>query len=53
MPGTTSFDLNDVANCAVSISDDRAMSETSSHFLTVGALAAYAAQLMEEAALAD
>ena len=36
------------ADCAISISDDRAMSEARSHFSTVGSLAAYATSLIEE-----
>ena len=42
------LEIANVTDRNVSISDDRAMSNTHSHFTTVGALAAYATTLLNE-----
>ncbi|MEO2168645.1 MAG: hypothetical protein ABGY42_11085 [bacterium] len=42
------LEIADVTDLDISISDDRAMSDTSSHFGTVGGLAEYAASLIRE-----
>jgi acyl carrier protein len=42
------FEIADATDLEISISDDRAMSDTQSHFSTVGGLAEYAADLIAE-----
>jgi len=42
------INLADATDCNISISDDRAMSDTRSHFNTVGGLAEYATELIAE-----
>ena len=46
-------DVSNTIGGAITIADERAMSQTRSPFLTVGSLATYTAQLLQEAGAAE